>query len=333
MEDKKKIEYYTLAGKLCQKMKNKMKDINIKLSLKEIQDNLDQMLVDIVKTTPNASIAYPFSLSLNNCVGNYRCTDSEQKYYLSTTDIIKYEFGININGYIVSCGDTFTLGGDDKYIDLLHSLKKGVVKMCFTDYIDDEDDEQVQGITGDLIRMYIESKCTKYNCFPMENCTSYEHAINHPRFFDSKYIKLHFTKYYDENDYLAVDPNINYELLENEVYTINITLVPDNLDNVNSQEHTYIKKNDDVLYRLNNNFYNLKLKSSRDFYKTVKNEYNYNVFDFTQYKLNAKHRIGLKECLDNGILDTYPIYYTKDNLPVYHIKFTIMIKKDKCIVF
>ena len=101
-----------------------------------------------------------------------------------------------------------------------------------------------------------------------------------------------------------------------------------------TQEHTYKEFDAQTrLYRLNEFNYKLKLKSSRDLYNTIKMKYGFNTFDFMEYKNIIKNRIGLKELIDSGIIDEFPILYTKDQLPVYHKIFTVCVDKKRCILF
>jgi hypothetical protein len=51
----------------------------------------------------------------------------------------------------------------------------------------------------------------------------------------------------------------------------------------------------------------------------------------TEYKNNVKYRMGLKESLQNGILNYYPILYNKEKLPIFFKKFTVIVGKENGI--
>jgi hypothetical protein len=182
--------------------------------------------------------------------------------------------------------------------------------------------------TNDDIKILIESECTKYNCFPMENTISYQHIIPHIQCDESKYIVTNHKKYYDENDLLIVPDDVCFDLEENEVYTINLTVIPNNKD---EKEHVYTEWHSPHIYRYNEYFYNFKLDSSKKFYSQIKKNHEFNAFSMINYKDNVKYRIGLKESLDNGILNSYPILYHKEKYPIIFKKFTIIIGRKNAI--
>jgi methionine aminopeptidase len=273
----------------------------------------------VFKSVKNKGPAYPVSISLDNCVGNYYHQDGNQRHNKIEKDsVIKIELGTNIGGCIAILGETYGLQDSDimKYTSFLNKLQKivlGIMKV---------------GETNDEVRMNIESECTEQNCFPVENCLSYQHLGAHPKTDESKYIILNHKKYYDDDDTLAVEPNVCYEFENHEVYTINITIVPNKDDD---SEHVYKSEHDPHIYRFNHYHYNLKLKSSRELFATVKKMHGNNAFYRSDYN-QPRDRMGIKECCTNGILDDYPILYESSGLPVYHKKFTVFIDNNKCVL-
>jgi methionine aminopeptidase len=181
------------------------------------------------------------------------------------------------------------------------------------------------GMTNDDIKMRIESKCTNMECFPIENCTSYQHNTQPED--ELKYIILNFKKYYDDDDNLVVNPNICFDIEEGDIYTINLTIIPNNEDT--DSEHVYTYNTDAHIMKYNEFFYNLKLKASREFCSMIKTKHGNNAFNCVEYRKNPKYRMGIRESLDAGILEEYPILYSKDKLPVYHKKFTIIVNNNK----
>lgn len=317
---------YNTAAKICGHVWTTLKEMILTkqiLDVKQLEIMGDTLINDecnkIYKREKVKGIAFPTSISLNNCVGYYLHEQSNKEYnVIKDDDVIKIELGVNIGGCIAVLGETIVNEKYLKYVDFLDQLQKDIVKMI------------VPGEINDEIKIHIESKCTEIGCFPVENNTSYQQLDNQLNTQESKCIITNYKKYYDEDDNLLID-NLCYEFEENEVYTINLTIIPNNNDQTDETEHLYIERHPPHIYRCNEFYYNLKLKSSREFYSNVKNKYNTNAFSGLEYKNDVRSRIGIKESMENGILDSYPIYYSKDNYPIFHKKFTIVVCKDKSI--
>jgi methionine aminopeptidase len=264
-------------------------------------------------------VAFPTCLSLNNCVGYYTHEKGNDKYNTITSgDIVKIELGATIGEHTAVLGETILYGGTpeiraefDQKMDMLNKLKSELPKYLQKD------------LTNDDVKMYIESTCTENGCFPVENCISYQQIGEHIRSLDSKYIVLNHVKYYDDEDNLVVDPNICFEFEEGDVFHVNMTVVEDN-----DKEHVYVEPHGAHVMRYNEYFYNLKLKHSRDFFAKIKSAHGNCAFDATHYNGDVGARLGIKESIENGILDVYPVLYEKNRTRVYHKKFTVIVKGD-----
>lgn len=253
--------------------------------------------------------AFPVSISLDDCIGNYYYEEGNDKYNnISKDSVVKIEFGTDIDGCRVMFGDTYCMNGQNKFSKILDELEKKIIFHI------------TPGSTTDELRIMIEQYCIDLDCFPIENTFSYQHSILDE--IDKKYMVLNYQKYYDEEDNVIVEPNTCFEFEENDIFTIDLKLAQ------NSQETS--EKHDEHICRLNEYVYNLKLKSSRVFYTECKKENGTNGFYKTKYTSNARNRIGIKECIEQGIMDRYPILYTNDH--VYSRKFTIILKK-KCVKY
>jgi methionine aminopeptidase len=281
------------------------------------------------------NIAFPTSISLNDCVGNYIYQENSNDYnMIKNGDVVKIELGVNIGGCIAVLGETIIYNSQgnqhnnsqenssdkdyNKYLDLLNELSLSIPKMI------------IPGGLNDDVKIMIESKCTETGCFPVENSISYQHIDGQLVTDDSKYIITNYQKYYDDDDNLAVPENICFEFEPGEVYTINLTVIPNDYEKDDETQHEYYEPHESHIYRFNDNYYSLKLKMSREFCSESKNKHNTNAFNCLPYKKNARWRVGIKECLDNNILDEYPIIYNKDKLPVFHKKFTLVVSDNKC---
>lgn len=325
------------------------------LDVYELAKYSDNRIVEecnkIYKKEKNKGIAFPTSISLNDCAGNYRYEKGNDKYnIIKEGDVIKIELGVTISGCIVILGETIIklnkndningkydndeeLKSNIKYITLLNELKDDIVDMIKVDESNDE------------IRIHIESKCIENNCFPLENTISYQHLNNQLKTDESKYIilnrKIDSFDMDDKNAIVkttsevrgntiptSIRDNICFMFEEGEVYTIHLII-----SKVEDENIKYNQTHESHIYRFNEYFYNLKLKMSREFCSIVKKEHFTNAFDCLQYKEIPKYRVGIREASENNILENYPILYNKNGNPVFHKKFTIVIGKDRTKIF
>jgi methionine aminopeptidase len=273
------------------------------------------------------AIAFPTSISLNNCVGNYLYNDDQK---INPGDIVKIQLGINLSGCIVNIGETIYYNEhneDDKakndhqkYLNLLKDLQNKIKQKI------------ISGNTNDDVKILIESTCTQSGCFPVENTISYQHLDGQEFTDESKYIITNYKKYYDNDDYLIVPQNTCFEFECGEIYTVKLIVIPNNFDNSDETQHQYIQNEQPHIYRFNDTFYDLKLKMSREFVSRTKKEYGTNAFNAIEYGTNGKSRVAIKQCCENGILEEYPISFSKDKYNVYHKIFTIIVNKNSSII-
>ena len=332
--DPEKLKKYKLGGLVCKVVYDKLKNEickNNKTNILELTQLGNQLLLEQSNEICNTylpknfinkiSIGFPTCISLNNCNGYYVYENENQMYNtINKNDLVKIELGINIDDCINIYGDSFYNQSDDNkdneyevIFKVMDKLQNKITKLM-----------KIES-TNDDIKMLIESYCTKYNCFPVENTYSYQHIEQHVQTDESKYIVTNYHKYYDENDNLAVNPDICFDLEENEVYTVNLTIIPNNSD---ESEHIYTELHQPHIYKFNEYYHNFKLQSSKQFYGHIKKTHGNNPFHMTECKNNVKYRMGLKESLQNGILNYYPILYNKEKLPIFFKKFTVIVGKD-----
>lgn len=309
------ITKYNSASLICGKIYNELKSsiLNGNYDIKYLcnfgNTRIQEELSKIYKKEEK-NIAFPVSISLNNTVSN---SSSEYDSTIKLDDIIKIELGVSISGYISVLAETFTISLNQQVDD----INKFLIDIQNNILVKIKQDE-----TGDEIRMYIESQCTNNNVFPIENCISFQQEENFLTTFDSKYMILNYKKYYNKNDELISKFNDNYIFEENDVYTINLSVTP---NNKNDSILNYKKHNKSYIYRLNEFNYSLKLKNSRLFYNIIEKNHSKYAFNIEKYD-NIQSRIGIKEMLKNDIIEEYPILYT--TVPVIVKKFTILVRKD-----
>lgn len=170
-------------------------------------------------------------------------------------------------------------------------------------------------MTNDDIRILVESKCTEFNCFPIQNCKSYQQ----PYSSDSKIMFLNYQKLYDINDYLITEENMCFDFEKGDVYYINLTIVP-------GDNHKLYTKDECNIIRLNKELNcNLRIRSSKKIYDEL-----YKSGGEYFYSDKYLNRLGISDCLRKDFIEKYPIYYSSSSEPVYHKKFTVFVTEKRC---
>lgn len=315
------LSKYNTAAKICGNVYNLLKKEILENHITNIKQLYDLGMNEInvqckscYKNVIRKGVAYPISISLNNNIEHFTYNPVDLNLSIQKYDIVKIKLGVDIDGSIAMYSNTFIYddGNDenkDNYITFLNKLKNDVVKQMFA------------GNTNDEVRILIESKCTDYQCFPIMNCKSFEHMDNQIYNDNGKYMILNYKKVYDSNEYLIQD-NECFEFLENEIYTVNINVIDDSDD----EEHKIsIDENNSLLYRFNDNYYGFKLKASHALYSTITKKHGYNVFNMNDNVNDIKLKLGMKECLNNHVLEWLPATFVNKN--VYSITFTVCIRE------
>lgn len=68
-----------------------------------------------------SGLAFPTGLSLNNCVAHYTPNPGQKDVVLQASDVMKVDFGVHVNGWIVD--SAFTMSFDPTYDNLLAAVK------------------------------------------------------------------------------------------------------------------------------------------------------------------------------------------------------------------
>jgi methionine aminopeptidase len=305
-------EYYNVGTKIAKKVyESIVKHIeNGERSVHTLRTMGDKMIEleceKVYKKVKNKGIGFPVCILLNNYIGN----KLENSNLINEEDVVKIELGVNICGCIAMYGDTFLLKKNDvheKYINLLNNLQKKIIKLM------------KHGETNDEVRINVESICTESGCVPVENTVNYQNLEGQLKTMESKYIIFNYKKHYDMDDNLTTEVNDCYEFEKGEVYTLSLKIHED-------KDVKYKREERFDIYRFNDCYYNLKLKSSREFLTKVKSKVENCAFELSKFLTSVKDKFGFKECVVNGILEEYPVTYVDNkNIVVYSKVFTVII--------
>ena len=231
-------------------------------------------------------------------------------------DIIKIKLGVTIDGCVSLLERSYQYINEMTLLPVVENVFIKCQKIC--------EKNMYSGNTNDEVRKLLEIELLENGFQFLENVISYQTFPDHLNTSESKYMILNYQKYYDDNGLLL--SNDCFEFLENEVYHVILKFIKKDSSLATKTTHN------SHIFRFNEYFYNLKMKSARDFHNTIKQEHSSNAFVLSKYNKSVINKLGFKECFENGILEEYPIEYTVDNSPVYSFGFTIIISKKRGVI-
>jgi len=134
------LEDYQKSANVHNYIKKELKKNILKpgVSLHEITKFIENTIKTKMNYDPSyplkAGIAFPVSLSVNKRVAHYTLPLNAKKYILKEDDILKIDYGIHINGYIIDSAFTYSACPD--YQELLKIGEKTTdfaVSLCKID--------------------------------------------------------------------------------------------------------------------------------------------------------------------------------------------------------
>jgi curved DNA binding protein len=330
LADPNNLNKYKAAGLIATKaiteIVNKAKD-GVKLS------ELHQVAHDYIINECNKSykniqykgLAFPVCLSKNNTAGHYIPTNND---IIQNGDLLKIELGVHIDGYpaFIAFTTLITDNPNNKIIGKKADVMKAVIEAS-KEIINIMKPEH----TNREVMKIMEKYAQKYNCnLPLYNDNEFDIIPGVLSFQVSRGV---IDGYNDDDDEFIhrfiqsrENPNAEYQTREtpfeeNEIYAVDILMSTGSGKLMNTGE-TYI-------YRRNHEFYEgLKLKSSREALSSFGKE----LFPINVDHSNIRIKLGLKECVEKRLLETYPVVKEKDDEYIARIKFTVIIKDRPILI-
>jgi methionyl aminopeptidase len=295
--DNKNLDYLIDSGKNHNKIKNDIKQfIKPNMKIIDLVNYIENNIKDSIgydKNKPlNGGIAFPTGISINNCAAHWT-PNLNDKNIIKNDDIIKIDFGIHKNGYIVDSAFTFSF--DDKHNNLIEATKEANQVAIRNSGID-----CILGEIGGKIQEVIESYGYK-SVFDLSG-----HSIDR--------YKIHSGK--------AV-PNINLpfynvRMKEGEIYAIEPFATT-------GSGFVSQNKSDCSHYMINNiNFKNITNNQHKDYIKNIYKDYL--TLPFCTRNLQEKNmdiNIFNDICKDTNIIKSFP--------PLYDIKGSFISQHEETI--
>ncbi|KAK2738030.1 Methionine aminopeptidase 2 [Myotisia sp. PD_48] len=233
-----------------------------------------------------SGLGFPTGLALNNCVAHYTPNPGQKVIILKSSDVMKVDFGVHINGWIVD--SAFTMSFDPMYDNLLAAVKDATNSGIKAAGIDVRISD-ISAAIQEAMESYEVEICGKtYPIKAVRNITG--HDIKQYRIHGGKSIP--FVKNSDQT-----------RMEEGEIFAI---------ETFGTTGRGYLTDGDGV-YGYGKNPYAPQrvispLKTTKSLYKTINENFGTLVF-CRRYleRLGIGHYLaGVNNLVSNGILDVYP---------------------------
>lgn len=224
-------------------------------------------------------IAFPVGLNLNNCAAHDSPLDSKDTRIISDDDVLKVDYGIHINGYILDAA--FTICFKEKYRDLLETTRKACMEAAQLFY----PNTQISKISG-RIQSVVSNKF-----FVLKNLCG--HQIQPYRIHSGKVIPNIIIPYHEK-------------ILEGEVYTVEPYLT-----NSKNKGETFVSNfKDDISHYMFN--YHEKNFEQQKYLQLIPSLAKHKTLAFHRNWLNEADRKYLDSFIEKSIYKEYPPIFDKD---------------------
>jgi curved DNA binding protein len=307
------VTKYKMAGEIVNRVLKQVIDKCLPgVSVREICEYGDTLLADetskVFKKEKDLKkgIAFPTSVSVNNCICHFSPVPSELDCILKEGDVAKVDLGAHIDGFIAVVAHTIIVGesGNNKItgrkadvILAAHYASQAALRLL-------KPGNETYAIT-DAVQKVAES----FKCKPVEGMLSHQ----------LKQFKIDGEKTIIQNPNDAQKKeHEKFELDKHEVYAMDVLISTG--EGVGKETNTRVS-----IYKKTDEIYQLKLKASRMFYTEVRTKYGNMPFNLRNFQDETKAKMGVVECVKNKLIEPFQVLYEKPGEIVAHFKFTVLL--------
>lgn len=251
-------------------------------------------------------IAFPTSISVNNCICHHSPAKSDPNVELKTGDLIKIDMGGHIDGFIAVVAHSLVIGASKEKpvtgpaADVMHAAYQAAqVALRLV----------VPGGENDSVTEAVQKVAESYKCKPVSGMLS--HELRQFRIDGDKTIIQNPTEAQKKN-------HEKCEFEVNEVYAVDVIVsTGEGKGREVDSKATIYKKTDEI--------YQLKMKASRTVLSDVDKKFGVMPFTLRYFEDEVKAKMGLKECLNHKLIEPFPVLHEKDGEFVAQFKFTVLL--------
>jgi len=250
-------------------------------------------------------VAFPVCVSVNECAGNHSPMKSEAGQTIAAGDVVKIDLGVHIDFYCAVAAHTVVVGATpeakasgakaDVVAAALHGAQVAYKLMQ-------------PGATNQQITDAMKKVAEVYGVNTVQGVLM--HQIKHGVIDGNNAILLR-----EEQDQSVEE----FEFEAGRIYTIDV-LMSTGAGKPHEKDARPTVYKRDVARR-----YQLKMQASRNLLSEIDQNFSPFPFSLCQVEDERQARLGLKECVDHGLLNKYPVLYEKPGDVVAQFKYTVLI--------
>ncbi|XP_066993347.2 proliferation-associated protein 2G4 [Anabrus simplex] len=307
------VTKYKMAGDIVNRaLKQVIAICNVGASVRQICELGDSVLEEETgkvfkkEKEMKKGIAFPTSISVNNCICHFSPGVNEPDYILKDGDVVKVDLGAHVDGFIAVVAHTVVVGasGENKVkgrkadvILAAHNASQAALRLL-------KPGNETYTVTD-----AVQKVCEAYKCKPIEGMLSHQ----------LKQFKIDGEKTIIQNPSDAQKKeHEKFEFETHEVYAMDVLVSTG--EGVGREVDTRV-----TIYKKTDETYQLKLKASRMFYSEVTHKFGTMPFSLRSFELETKARMGVVECVNHKLIEPFQVLYEKAGEYVAHFKFTVLL--------
>ncbi|XP_074490003.1 proliferation-associated protein 2G4-like [Sebastes fasciatus] len=252
-------------------------------------------------------IAFPTSVSVNNCVCHFSPLKSDHDYTLKDGDLVKIDLGVHVDGFIANVAHSFVVGANKE--NPITGRKADVIKAA---YLCAEAALRLvkPGNQNSQVTDAWNKIAQSFKCSPIEGMLSHQlkqHVIDGEK-----------TIIQNPSDQQRKDHE-KAEFEVHEVYAVDVLISTGEGKARDGGMRTTIYKRDPSKQ------YGLKMKTSRMFFSEVERRFDAMPFTLRAFEDEAKARLGVVECAKHELLQPFSVLQEKEGECVAQFKFTVLL--------
>ncbi|CAL8319848.1 unnamed protein product [Merluccius merluccius] len=252
-------------------------------------------------------IAFPTSVSVNNCVCHFSPLRSDADIILKDGDLVKIDLGVHVDGFISNVAHSFVVGVtkeaplQGRKADVLraaHLCAEAALRLVKPG----NQNSQVTDAWNKIAK--------SFKCSPIEGMLS--HQLKQHIIDGEKTIIQNPTEQQRKDHEKA-------EFEVHEVYAVDVLISTGEGKAKDGGQRTTIYKRDP------NKVYGLKMKTSRMFFSEVERRFDAMPFTLRALQDESKARLGVVECSKHELVQPFNVLHEKDGEFVAQFKFTVLL--------
>lgn len=271
-------------------------------------------------------ISLPTCLSINSFVAHNTYTEKDD-YQLADNDIVRIELACNIDNNIATVGETIKVGdsdwnNSDQMQAALKAIQVGIQMIQPDDEIELTEYKKYIEKVSNQFGYHLVSRPNVYH--DLETTIFYDWCYRNNDFFcePSWVVKQdHELELYNEDEFSDDEFNKEQIFTVGEVYHISVVLSDKPKITIESSRKAQ-------LYQKTSYAYNLKGKYARELLNIIIKDHSNRFWRLDDVNMSeAKKKIGLKECLDHGVIRGLGIAEQNDS-NIVMMKCSILIQEN-----